>query len=199
MAVPDSSINVRYVMCGAMIMCGYAETGLITARYLKEGQKILDYLVPRMRTGRVRIPATVYYETKHAVDTHMRKLASRGISPRAAIRLGESAAHLISSERPMLCANDKRLLEEVKKMYDEIWTDPGYRHLWEIWARMNRRGKPAPGDGDKVILSTAAGLAGRGPVRFLVADIDFVAFKEEIERRFGIRVMPLWRPGGWRF
>lgn len=78
-------------------------------------------------------------------------------------------------------------------MYGSALADPARAGLLAEWARKKGAvGPGSPGEADMTILSTAAGLALGGRVTLLTADNDFLVFRDDILRLFGVRVADPW-------
>lgn len=190
----DSSANVRYVTHLALIRVSLARAGLEKIAYMKEGRAISEYLSADLRAGNVRMPSVVLFETLRVVRSKVREWRRYGkLGPFQIHAVKKSFRRALAEEKPLLCDDDESLLGRVEAMYGDIFGDPGYGGLRGAWDEASGGRKPPPGRNDRVVPSTAAGLARGPPVRLLSADMDFSSFAGEIRRRFGVVVAGPWR------
>ena len=152
-----------------------------------------------MESGDLAIPHTVDVEVignlKKAFDSAARSADAPAGAGRAVVQGALSEFKRLYVLYGIHDAN--KYLEEIDRMYAEIWRDPRMAGAVSKWSGVKERhgkggARPAPDThrADFMILSTAAGRAAQGEaVRLITFDHDLVAFGGAILERFGVEVV----------
>lgn len=206
--IPDTNACLYYAVNHDL---EYAPERIIHIKY-RHSVSMTRYFDTGTSTGTVMITETVKNEWNENIGHALRKRCNEMQVPLTHIpeleRKSRSRFGRLCERKTLSDSRDK--LNDVKKMYDDIWSDPGKSqkiHQWRErkfrnWKEKNKKmikrtpykftsenypiGPPA--GNDLVILSTAASLAETCPVSLLTFDNDFIIFADEI-REFGVKVI----------
>ncbi len=90
-----------------------------------------------------------------------------------------------------IISDDLSLLDDVKKMYDDIWKDSTLSKKRDTWSMIKKVKvtKGPPSGADLEILATVASAAKTYSVEFLTFDHDFIIFADEIQNKFGFKII----------
>ena len=152
-----------------------------------------------IESGEVRIIDTVAVEVRGGMEDAFRS-AAKSANPEAVYDDEIAEAALARFEilyKRFRIRDYKDYLDDIERMYIEIWRDPRMagavdrrRRIKERHGHGSARPSPATHARDFAILSTAAYMAARGESVMLVTfDHDIVEFADAIYKRFGVVVV----------
>lgn len=151
------------------------------------------YLEAEIAKNTVKIIDKVYSETVVKIwDILSEKGGKANLHPNVTYRLvQESFKRFNYLHTGLILADDVSLLDDVKKMYNDIWNDPSLSSKRETWARIKRTkvSNGPPRGPDLKILATTSNLAKTNKTIFLTFDHDFIVFAEEIHKTFDVEIM----------
>ncbi len=151
------------------------------------------YLEAEIAKNTVRIIDKIYSEAVIKIwDILSERGGKANLHPNVTYRLVQESFKRFSDlhNNSTLPDNDT-LLENVRKMFDDIWKYPALAGKRETWARMKKTKVSAgpPGGADIEILATIANIAKTNKVSLLTFDHDFLVFTEEIQSMFGVEII----------
>lgn len=151
------------------------------------------YLEAEISKKTVRIIDKIYSETVMKIwDILSERGGKAKLHPNITYRfVQESFKRFSDLHNNSIIPDNDILLENVKKMFDDIWKDTALSGKRETWARMKKVDVSAgpPSGADIKILATVANLAKTNNVSFLTFDHDFLVFTEEIQNTFDVEVI----------
>ena len=197
MIVLDANAVIAHLMCLVSKKAGrVGQPAMMRRRNMEGVAKAVD---DAAESGDLAIPHTAAEEVRNNLKDAFESAAKSAGAPPGTV---DSAVLYAQAEferlrGPFEIKDDRRYVEDIGRMYAEIWQDPRWTGAVGRWQRVKERhgkGGAHPSlethGADFAILSTAADRAARGgAVRLVTFDHDLVAFAGAIRGRFGVEVV----------